>query len=42
LKAELKKMDKEFETTFRKQLNTFAEAIQKSSGDAEDAKQTAE
>ena len=42
LKEELKKADKDFETAFQVQLNSFAETIQKSSGDAEDAKQTAE
>ena len=42
LKEELEKVDKAFETAFREQLNAFAETIQKSSGDVENAKQTAE
>ncbi|KAF8575207.1 hypothetical protein K439DRAFT_1420042 [Ramaria rubella] len=41
LKEELAKVDKELETAFREQLNNFGEAMQKSSGDAEEAKQTA-
>lgn len=42
LREEIKKADKEFESAFQEQLNVFAERIQKSSGDAESAKQTAE
>ena len=42
LKEELRKADKEFEAAFRVQLDSFGEIIQKSSDDAQDAKQTAE
>ena len=41
LKEEVAELDKEFETAFREELDSLGGTIEKSSGDAEEAKQTA-